>query len=206
MANKNPKVDAYIAKSAPFAQPILQHLRKLLHEACPNIEENIKWSMPVFDYHGIMCNMAAFKQHCSFGFWKASVMKDADILQSKENREGMGHLGKITSLKDLPSDKKIISWIKEAMKLNETSVKVPKDKPKQARLPVENPEWLVKEIKKNKKAWGHFQAFPASGKKEYVEWITEAKTEATKQKRLEQALAWMEEGKPRNWKYMKQYN
>ena len=205
MANKNPKVDAYIAKSAPFAQPILQHLRTLLHKACPNIEENIKWSMPVFDYHGIMCNMAAFKQHCSFGFWKASVMKDAQFLQSKENREGMGHLGKITSLKDLPSDKKIISWIKEAMKLNEAAVKVPRDKPKQPSLPVENPDWLIKELKKNKKAWGHFQAFSASGKKEYVEWITEAKTDATKQKRLEQALAWMEEGKPRNWKYMKQY-
>ena len=205
MATKNPAFDAYIAKSAPFAQPILKHLRSLVHKACPNVEEAIKWGMPCFDYHGIMCNMAAFKQHCSFGFWKASVMKDAEFLQSKEQREGMGHLGKIGYLKDLPADKKIIAWIKEAMQLNEGAVKVPKARPKKALLPLKNPDWLVKLLKTDKKAWGHFQAFSTSQKKEYIEWFTEAKTESTRQKRLDQAFEWIKEGKPRNWKYMKQF-
>src|SRR4051794_29744902 len=118
------EIDVYIAKSADFAKPILNHLRKLVHDTCPDVEEKVKWGMPFFDYKNApMCNMAAFKQHAAFGFWKASLMKDKSLKETAESEAAMGHLGKITSLKDLPSDKKIIVWIKEAMKLNDDGIK-----------------------------------------------------------------------------------
>lgn len=200
----NTKVDEYINKVQPFAKPILSHLRKLIHETCTDVEENIKWGMPSFEYFGMMCGFAAFKQHCTFGFWKASLMKDPVLMINAKSENAMGHLGRITSLKDLPSDKKIISYIKEAMRLNEEGIKVVKAKPvKEKDIVV--PEDVLSSIKKNKKAFATFKAFSASNKKEYLDWITEAKTDATKEKRLSQAIEWMAEGKPRNWKYMKKY-
>ena len=131
MGNKDKRVDAYISKSAEFAKPILIHLRDLVHAACPDIQETIKWGFPHFDYKGMLCSMASFKQHCAFGFWKTALMKDAKEMIGK-NEYAMGHLGKIMSLKDLPPDKKIIAWIKEAVKLNDDDVKLPeRKKPKQ---------------------------------------------------------------------------
>ncbi len=203
MAEKNKAVDAYIAKSAPFAQPILKHLRSLVHEACPATEEKIKWGFPHFDYHGeMLCSMAAFKQHCAFGFWKAALMKEVSLMDNARQETAMGHLGKISSLKDLPADRKLKSWIREAMKLNETGQKLARPKPAPAKeIPV--PEDVQTALNKNRKALAHFEKFPPSHRKEYLQWITEAKTAPTRERRLAQMLEWVAEGKGRNWKYQK---
>jgi len=195
------QIDAYILKSQPFAQPILNHVRALVHHACPDVVETMKWSMPHFDYKGAMCYMAAFKQHCTFGFWKASLMKDAVLMQNAAKENSMGHLGRITSLKDLPSDKKIISYIKEAMKLNDAGIKVDRKLAVKKELIV--PDYLMAALKKNLVAKDTFDAFSVSCKREYVDWIVDAKTEATRIKRMTQAIEWMQEGKKRNWKYEK---
>ena len=206
MAKKNPKIDAYIAKAADFAKPVLVHLRKLVHQACPEVEENVKWGMPSFEYKGLLCGFAAFKQHCTFGFWKASLMKDAKVLLGNESHAAMGNLGRITSLDDLPKDSIITGWIKEAMKLNDAGIKLHKDKPpKYEKKDLVIPKYFSDAVKKNKKALITFDKFSYSARKEYVEWITDAKSEDTRSKRMEQAIEWMAEGKPRNWKYMKGY-
>ncbi len=204
MSTKDPRIDAYIEKSADFARPILTHIRKLVHKACPDTEETMKWSMPHFDYRGeMMCSMAAFKQHCVFGFWKAALMKDADVLIGKNSNAAMGNLGRINSVKDLPADKIMIAWIKEAKKLNEEGKKLAKNQPpKHEKVKLVVPDYFKDVMKKNKKAWTSFDAFSYSHKKEYVEWVTEAKTEETRNKRLVQAVEWLAEGKSRNWKYM----
>ena len=130
MATQLKEIDSYIAKSADFSKPILEHLRALVHKACPDVEERMKWSFPHFDYKGeMMCSMAAFKQHAVFGFWKAALMKDPILIKNAQSEVAMGHLGRITSVKDLPSDKKMIAWIKEAMLLNDKGIKLaPKPK------------------------------------------------------------------------------
>lgn len=199
----NPLIDNYIEKAKPFAQPILHHLRYLVHKACPTVEENIKWGMPSFEYKGLMCGFAAFKQHCTFGFWKAALMSDPTLMYNAKSEIAMGHLGKITSLKDLPADKKIIGYIKEAMRLNDDDIKLPKktSTKKHVVIPVE----LTIALKKNKIALQVFETFSTSNKRDYADWITEAKTETTRCKRIEQAVAWIAESKPRNWKYMKEY-
>jgi uncharacterized protein YdeI (YjbR/CyaY-like superfamily) len=200
MAAKDKKTDAYIEKAQPFAQPILKHFRELVHKVCPDLEEVTKWGMPFFDYKGPMCHMAAFKKHCAIGFWKASLMKDKTLVATAASEEAMGHLGKITSLKDLPSDKVLTGYIKEAMKLNDEGVKLPA-KPKAAAKPVVVPPELVIALKRNKAAKEVFEAFSNSHKREYTEWITEAKTEATREKRVEKTLEMLAEGKTRNSKY-----
>ncbi len=204
MPTTNPAIDAYIAKAQPFAQPILLHLRKLVHQACPNVEEKVKWGMPFFDYKGPMSNMAAFKQHCSFGFWKASLMSDPILLANAQSEVAMGHLGKITSLKDLPKDKQIISYISEAMQLNEDGKKVVKAKPITTKELV-IPDYITEAIQQNQQAFATFEAFPQSHKKEYILWIEEAKTDATRIKRLAKAIGTLAEGKPHNWQYMDKY-
>ncbi len=191
MSNRDPRIDAYISKSAGFAKPILNHLRELVHKACPGVEENIKWSRPFFDYKGsVLCMIAAFKEHCTFRFWKAALLKEVN-------------LDRITSLKDLPSDKIMIDHIKEAARLNEEDIKLAPRKKPAAQKPLKTPKELEDALKKNKKARAFFDEFSPSHKKEYIEWITEAKTEATREKRLETAIAWIAEGKPRHWKYIK---
>jgi uncharacterized protein YdeI (YjbR/CyaY-like superfamily) len=196
------QIDHYILKAQPFAQPILNHLRALIHHACPDVEEKIKWSMPHFNYKGgPLVHMAAFKQHCAFGFWKAALMNDATLLENAKEEKAMGHMGKITSMADLPSDKKIINWIKAAMKLNDAGIKAAKVSAPKTALPT--PDYLKAALKKRPEAEAVFNAFSPACKREYVEWITTAKTEATRNKRMEQAVAWMAEGKKRNWKYEK---
>jgi uncharacterized protein YdeI (YjbR/CyaY-like superfamily) len=202
MANKSKEIDAYIAKSAPFAGPILKHLRQLVHGACPEAEEKMKWGFPHFDYRGqMMCSMAAFKQHAVFGFWKAGLMKDKSLHETAKSEVAMGHLGRITSLNDLPADKKIITWIKEAMKLNDEGIKMEKPKTAPGIRELTVPAYMTNALKKNKKAMEIFKGFNYSNKKEYVEWVAGSKTAETRQKRLEQAVEWMSEGKIRNWKY-----
>lgn len=203
MGKKEKAIDAYIAKSADFAKPILNHLRELVHKACPTVEEKMKWSMPHFDYKGeMMCGFAAFKQHASFGFWKAALMKDPILLETAKTEVAMGHLGKLTSIKDLPSDKKLTAWIKEAMELNDKGIKVAKPKPAEKK-PLEVPDYFIKALTKNKKAQKVWDAFAYSHKKEYLQWITEAKTATTRDSRMATAFEWMAEGKGRNWKYEK---
>jgi len=203
MSKKDPRIDAYIAKSQPFAQPILKKLRTLIHEGCPEVQETIKWGMPSFDYKGAFCSMAAFKQHGVFGFWKGSLIKDKhNFIQKRANQggEAMGNMGRITSLKDLPPDAVIIDYVKQAKKLNDDGVKLP-SRTKKEKPPVVVPDYFTAALKRSKKAFVNFEAFPPSHKREYVEWITEAKTEETRERRMGIALEWIAEGKGRNWKY-----
>jgi uncharacterized protein YdeI (YjbR/CyaY-like superfamily) len=202
MIQKDKRIDEYISKSGDFAKPVLHHLRSLVHLACPNVEETIKWGFPHFDYKGMMCSMAAFKQHCAFGFWKTKLMKDAKEMMG-QNDYAMGHLGKIKSMKDLPPDKKITSWIKEAMKLNDDDVKLPERKRRETKKEIAIPGALQKALNKNKAALMAFNNFSPSHKYEYIEWINEAKTEDTRSKRIATAIEWLMEGKSRNWKYMR---
>lgn len=207
MGKKDSRIDAYIDQSEAFAKPILNHLRELIHKVCPDVQEVVKWSFPHFDYKdGPMCHMASFKKHCAFGFWKAALMKDEKLMATAKSEEAMGHLGKITSLKDLPSDKVLTGYIKEAMKLNEAGIKLPsKSKPagEAKKEALKTPDYLVQSFKKHQEAKKVFEAFSYSNKKDYIEWLEEAKTEATRNKRLETALEWMAEGKTRHWKYKK---
>ena len=204
MPSTYPRIDTYIEKSEAFAKPILKHLRQLVHKACPPVQETIKWSFPHFEYKGILCSMASFKQHCSFGFWKASVMKDKKKLLNPVGNTAMGHFGRITSLKELPPDKLIIEYIKEAVQLNENEIKLPtKIKAGNAKKEIKTPDDLLAALKKNKAAMKTFENFSPSNKKEYIEWITGAKSEDTRNTRLETAIEWMSEGKIRNWKYVR---
>jgi uncharacterized protein YdeI (YjbR/CyaY-like superfamily) len=197
MPNHDPRIGAYIAKSAEFARPILEHLRERVHSACPEVEEGIKWGMPFFSYKAApMCMMAAFKQHCSFGFWLSKEVTGGS------DEDGMGQFGKLASLKDLPPDKQLATFLKKAMALNEAGVK--KARPKAAAKPAPTlPEDLATLLaqKKHAAARKTYEGFGPGAQREYVEWITEAKTDATRQKRLATTLEWLAEGKKRNWKY-----
>jgi hypothetical protein len=193
----DPRIDAYIARQSDFARPILAHVRAVVHEACPDVEETMKWSMPTFVYGGgILCGMAAFKQHASFGYWKHAL-----VVGEGEPRDGMGSYGKLTSVKDLPPKKTLLAHIKRAMQLNLDNVKSPAQRKAAPKPPPEAPADLVAALKKNATARKTFEAFPPSAQRDYVEWIVEAKREETRAKRLAQAVEWMAEGKRRNWKY-----
>jgi uncharacterized protein YdeI (YjbR/CyaY-like superfamily) len=204
MKEQDERIDSYIAKSAVFAQQILIHLRQLIHESCPGVVETIKWGFPHFEYKGeILCHMAAFKKHCSFGFWKASIMNDPHKLLQTIGKTAMGHLGQITDISTLPDDNILKEYIKEAAHLNEKGIKLPV-KPKQTdkkETPI--PDYILSAISENPEALKTFQNFSPSNKRDYLEWITEAKTEETRYKRLETAVEWMGEGKIRNWKYVR---
>ncbi|MFT3748012.1 MAG: YdeI/OmpD-associated family protein [Agriterribacter sp.] len=202
MPTTDKRIDTYIAKAQPFAQPVLQHIRTVVHKACPDVEETIKWGFPHFEYKGaILCSMAAFKQHCAFGFWKASIMKDPEKILHIGEKASMGHFNKIISLKDLPSDKIFTAYIRQAAKLNEDGVQLPPKARTTAATPFEVPDDVQKALQKNKKALEVFNAFAPSHRKEYMQWITEAKTAPTRNKRIETMIDWLKEGKSRNWKY-----
>ena len=198
MAKKDLRIDAYIDKAAPFAKPILKHLRKIVHAGCPNAEETLKWSMPHFDYKGIMCGMAAFKSHCAFGFWKRKLIFEGG--KTKIN-EAMGHFGPIKSLDDLPNEKTLIGLVRKAAELNERGIKLPPRPRSTKKKSLTVPKDLRTALSKNKKAQKTFDEFSYSNKKDYVEWITEAKRDETRRRRLATAVTWMSQGKARNWKY-----
>lgn len=202
MGKRDERIDAYINKSAAFAKPILQHLRELVHRACPQVEETMKWSFPHFDYKGMMCSMASFKQHCTFGFWKASLLSDSGKLLA-QSREAMGQLGQIKALEDLPPDDVLIAYIKEAARLNDENVKLPSRTQTTEKKEIAVPEYVSEALRQNEKAAETFENFSYSNKKEYVQWITEAKSEETRNKRLATAIEWLNEGKSKNWKYEK---
>jgi uncharacterized protein YdeI (YjbR/CyaY-like superfamily) len=195
---RDPRVDTYIGKSAEFARPILAHLRDVVHRVCPQVQETLKWRMPTFMYHGMLCGMAAFKQHCTFGFWKHELVVGKELAA---DAQAMGQFGRITRLADLPSQKVLVSYIKKAMRLNEEGVKAPRATPKHKPAP-RAPDDLTAALKKNRKAAATFAAFSPSHQREYVEWISEAKREQTRARRLATAIQWLAEGKARNWKYM----
>ena len=205
-SNEDPRVDAYINRAKPFAQPILRHLRVLVHKGCPNVQETIKWSRPFFEYRGkILGNMSAFKEHCSFGFWGeeiGAILREAGVVQDG----GMGSLGRITTVKDLPSDKALLGFIRASTGFidrgEHTSPIAARHKVVKARkAAVETPDELSAALKKNKKAASVFAAFSPSCKREYVEWIADAKRQETRDKRIATAIGWIAEGKQRNWKY-----
>lgn len=199
MPTLDPRVDAYIDRSADFAKPILQHIRKLVHTACPDVTETMKWSFPHFDYKGqMMCSMAAFKQHCAFGFWKQSLLEDAAFPAEKT---AMGSFGRLTSVKDLPNDKTMKKLITDAMKLNDAGVKVKRSFVSKDKKELVVPEVLLEALAKHDAAAETFNKFPPGCRREYVDWINEAKTDATRDKRLATTLEWLAEGKRRNWKY-----
>jgi uncharacterized protein YdeI (YjbR/CyaY-like superfamily) len=198
MAKNDPRIDAYIAKSATFAKPILQHLREVVHAGCPQVEETIKWSMPHFDYKGVMCGMAAFKEHCAFGFWKAELIVDRG---NSAEKSGMGSFGCIKSVKDLPSEKTLVGYVKKAAALNEAGIKVPGRTQPKKRAPIPVPAYFAAALKKNAKARKTFENLSPSHRREYLEWITEAKREETRNERMATSIGWLAEGKSRHWKY-----
>lgn len=199
MATDDPRIDAYIAKAAPFAQPILGHLRAVVHATCPDVEEGIKWSMPFFSHRGSpLCMMAAFKNHCGFGFWLSNQV----VGETAE--DGMGQFGKLLSVTDLPPKKQLVELVRKALALNEAGVKL--KRPKAAIRPAPSlPDALAAEFakKKNASACMTYEAFSPGKQHEYIEWISEAKTESTRQKRIATTLQWLAEGRQRNWKYAK---
>jgi hypothetical protein len=197
MATKDPRVDAYIAKAKPFAQPILKRIRQAVHAGCPDVVETLKWSVPAFEYKGPMCGMAAFKAHCLMGFWKGALVRS--MPKDKVTQAG-GGWGRFESVDDLPDAKVLIRMVKEAAALNDAGIKVPRTV-KAAKPPVTTPAYMLAAIKKNKKAAAAWAGSSPSHKREYVEWVSDAKAEETRNRRLETAVAWIAEGKRRNWKY-----
>jgi hypothetical protein len=194
MGTRDPRIDAYVEKARPFAQPILRHLREVVHRACPEVAETMKWSMPHFDYRGTLCSMAAFKGHCTFGFWKGALV----VGDSPAAEEAMGHFGRIASLDDLPPEEEIAALVRRAMELNEQGVKAPRTKTPR-RAEVEPPAELLDALSEQARA--AWDRMPPSHRREYAEWITEAKTDATRRRRIATAAEWIAEGKGRNWKY-----
>jgi uncharacterized protein YdeI (YjbR/CyaY-like superfamily) len=205
MSAKLAAVDAYIGKSAPFAQPILLYLRDLVHECAPDVEEAMKWSRPFFLYRGIILgNISAFKEHCTFGLWGTEL---AEVLRSDgvASSEAMGTFGRITSIEDLPPRKKLKSYISNAAKLIDEGARTKSihRKPKVAKPDVVVPEALATALKKNKVAATHFAGMSPSCQREYTEWIANAKRDETREKRVATAMEWIARGKSRNWKYEK---
>lgn len=198
----DPRMDAYIAKAAPFAQPVMEHLRALVHRACPEVTETMKWSMPFFEYRGqILANMAAFKQHCSFGIWGKDIVA-AMRKDGFDVKGGMGTLGKVASVKELPKDSAMLGYLRQSMMLIDGGGRTfPKRGTKKARPEAEVPAELAAALKKNKTAAKVFREASPGFRREYVEWIADAKREETKAKRVAQAVEWIAEGKARNWKY-----
>jgi uncharacterized protein YdeI (YjbR/CyaY-like superfamily) len=198
MGRRDERIDAYLSKAPEFARPILAHLREVVHAACPEVEETMKWSRPHFLYKGLLCQMSAFKEHCAFGFWMGSlILKKA----GEEPEPGMGDFGKITRLDDLPSDKILTGYIREAMRLNNEGVKSPTRSREKKVRELAVPDDLAALLAGNEAARATFEGFPPSQKREYVEWITQAKTAPTRTRRLATTLEWLADGKRLHWKY-----
>lgn len=202
MENYDARVDAYIAKSAPFAQPILQHLRKLVHDTAPQITETIKWGFPFFDYKGSVCQMAAFKEYIGFGFWKERQLNDPGKLIRPEDGTA-GSFGRISCLADLPSDEILADFIRQAIQLNESGAKPAVAKAKTPKAAIEMPADFADLLAAHPKAQEVYDKFSPTNKREYLEWIIDAKTDVTRQKRLQTAIEQISEGKSKNWKYQR---
>ena len=198
MPTRDPRIDAQIESAPAFARPILTKLRQAVHAGCPEAVETLKWSRPRFEHHGLLCGMAAFKAHCTFGFWKGKLIVDRG---GESAEQAMGQFGRITSVAGLPPKRVLAGYVKEAMRLNEEGVKTPRRAPAKTKRPAAVPDDLAAALRHNRKAAAAFDAFSPSHRREYVEWITEAKREETRARRIATAVEWLAEGKSRNWKY-----
>lgn len=198
MGKRDPRVDAYIEASADFARPILRHLREVVHEGCPEVEETMKWSFPHFEYRGLLCSMASFKQHCAFGFWKGGLVLEGEV---GDVEEAMGQFGRIGGLEDLPPRERLVAYVQRAGRLNEEGVAAPRAKKPKGEFVV--PEDLLAALREDPAALEKFEGFSPSQRREYAEWVAEAKREETRRRRIETAVEWIAEGKPRNWKYIR---
>ena len=197
MVTRDKRVDAYIENAAEFARPILTEVRARVHKSCPEVVETLKWRMPSFEYKGILCGMAAFKKHAIFGFWKHSLVVADD---SKANM-AMGSFGKLVTLDQLPKKPEFARLVKKAMKLNVDGVKAVRNKTSKKK-PITMHPALKRALAQNPKARAHFEEFAPSKQREYMEWISDAKADETRERRLEDAILWISQGKPPNWKYM----
>ncbi len=197
MPGKNPEVDAYIAAAAPFARPILRHLRAIMHRGCPMVEEKIKWGSPHFEYQGPIAGMAAFQSHCAFGFWKSELI----FGQKPEANEAMGQFGRIAHRADLPNDKALLAYVRKAVELNQAGIKRPQAPRIRGPRALEIPSDLMHALAGNANARKTFEHFSYSKRKDYAEWIAEAKRPETRRRRLTTAVEWLAAGKSRNWKY-----
>lgn len=208
MSTRNPKVDQYIAKSAEFARPILTHIREVVHAAAPGIAEEIKWGFPFFTHDGeIVCAMQGFKAHCGLHFWKGALV----VPDGKE--EGMGQFGKLTAVEQLPSKRVLTGYVKKALELNAAGVPAPHVVARRAKAGAtpkakaaksdDVPPALLAAIAKNREAAATWKGFAPSHKREYAEWVADAKRDETRDRRIAQAVEWIAEGRQRNWKYQK---
>ena len=197
MRKKDSRIDDYIGQAAPFARPILRHLRALVHRGCPAVEETVKWGSPHFDYKGPIAGMAAFKAHCAFGFWKAELI----LGDNTKANEAMGHFGRIQRLSDLPHDKVLLGYLRKAVELNEAGIKRPQAPRMTDPRTLKVPSDLSRALKENAKARQTFENFSYSKRKDYVDWLMEAKRPETRRERLTTTLEWLGAGKSRNWKY-----
>jgi len=194
-------VDAYIRRAQPFARPILAHVRDVVHAGCPEVEEAIKWSMPHFLYQGMFCYMAAFKAHAGFGFYKHESLAKDPRAPAGMSRESMGSFGRLTALDELPPRRVLVALVRLARKLSDGRAMAPGRTGPAPRKPVRAPAALLAALKRNRAALATWKGFTPGRRREYAEWIAEAKTDATRAKRLATAIEWMAEGKARNWKY-----
>jgi uncharacterized protein YdeI (YjbR/CyaY-like superfamily) len=201
MENNDPRVDAYINKAADFARPILQHIRKLIHQAEPEIKETIKWGHVHFDLKSPVCYMAAFKKHCRFGFWHSALLPDPEGLL-RGHGDDSGPLTQLSTLSDLPADEILLWYMRNAVDNNKRGIK-PSKAPKAAvvKTALSIPDDFEDLLDANAAVKETFDAFSYSKRKEYLDWFADAKTEATRLKRMNTALGWIAEGKSRNWKY-----
>jgi uncharacterized protein YdeI (YjbR/CyaY-like superfamily) len=197
MASTDPRVDAYIDKQAAFAQPILRHLRSAVHRTCPDVEETLRWGMPSFTYKGqILCQMAAFKEHAVFGFWRSREVTEA------EGGNAMGQFGRLATVADLPDEATLDEMIRKAAALVDSGIKAPRPV-KHPKPELAMPGDFAAALTANAAAQASFDGFAPSARRDYLEWVIEAKRPETRAKRIAQAVEWLAEGKKRHWKYEK---
>jgi hypothetical protein len=200
MGAKDPRVDAYIARSPDFARPILVHIRALVHAACPAVVETIKWGMPYFEHRGVLCSMASFRAHCAFGFWHPDMRA---ATEGAKAAQAMGQFGRIAKISDLPRDAAFKALVRKAVQLNEWGVKPRRAAKADERTPVVVPEDLAAALAQHGGARATFEGFSDGRKREYVDWIVESRRDETRRKRLATAIEWMAEGKEKEWRYRK---
>lgn len=194
--SREPRIDAYIASAPPFARPILEHVRKRVHAVLPEVEETVKWSMPAYTVGGkIVLIVAAFKSHAALNFWRGQELRS-----DAANAEALGQFGKIRSIAELPSDAELDRLILEAAELAKSAPAPRKTKHSPKPAPDLHPEFAAA-LAKDAKAKANLDAFPPSAQRDYFEWISEAKQDSTRQKRIATAIEWLAEGKRRHWKY-----
>ena len=194
MGKKDPRIDAYIDRAPEYAKPILEQIRKAVHTGCPDVEEDLKWRHPAFMHRGILCGMAAHKEHVTFGFWDQMVGGGGNL------REAAGQFGRLESVDDLPREKKFVAMVKDAVKNRDAGIRPTRMKTA-ARTPIAMPDDFAAALRKNKEAGAAYDAFSPSHRREYLEWIIEAKRAATRERRIATAVEWLAQGKSRNWKY-----